>query len=86
MRACLIICDHAAVAGNKLYINGGGWNVHRRPGQLLIGLAVRLTAEWTESNRRMPLSVRLMTEDGQPVLQGDNPIEIKGSLEFGRPA
>lgn len=85
MRASLLICDHAALAGGKLYINGGGWTIHRRPGQMVIGLALRLWADWHEANRQMPIAIRLMDEDGQPVILNDKPVEIRGTLEFGRP-
>ena len=85
MRAALIICDHAAVADTKLYISGGGWDVHRRPGQVQMGLGIRFIADWNEANRPIKFVLRLVTEDGEPVAQGDKPVEISGTLEFGRP-
>ena len=86
MQAFLLLCDFAQVSQGKLYITGGGWNIHRRPGQMLIGLAVKLTADWNDANRPLDMVIRLVNEDGVPVAQGDKPLEIKGKVEFGRPA
>jgi len=86
VRGVLLLCDFAAAVQGKLYITGGGWSTHRRPGQMLIGLAVRIVAEWNDSNRQMDLEIRLVDQDGQPVLHNETPVEIKGKIVFGRPA
>jgi hypothetical protein len=86
MRAVLLLCDYAAAVQGKLYITGGGWNTHNRPGQMLIGLGLHVVADWNDTNRPIELAIRLVDQDGQPVTQSGHAVEIRGKMEFGRPA
>ena len=89
MRATLLLADHAVVADGKLYINGGGWSV-TGPGPMPSAIAVKLDVPWDRANRRLQLRLRLVDQDGDPVLlpspEGPQPVLIEGEAEIGRPA
>ena len=88
MRATLLLADHAVVADGKLYINGGGWSV-TGPTPTPSAIAVKLDVPWDRTNRRLQLRLRLIGQDGDPVLfpgpGGPQPVEITGDAEVGRP-
>jgi hypothetical protein len=88
VRATLLLADHAVVADGKLYINGGGWSV-TSPGAPS-AIAVKLDVPWDRTNERLQLRLRLVGQDGEPVVipgaNGPQAIEITGDAEVGRPA
>lgn len=88
MRATLLLCDHAVVAEGKLYISGAGWSV-TGPDPASSAIALKLDVPWDLTNQPIEIRLRLVTEDGAPVLQagpaGPSPIEVVARLEVGRP-
>lgn len=89
MKLTLILCDHVAAADGKLYVSGGGWNI-TGPEPSPSGIAVLIEVPWNQTNRKIPLRLRLLHEDGQPVMQptpvGPQPLQLEASIEVGRPA
>jgi hypothetical protein len=85
-----IVCDAAQVAGDKLYILGGGWTYiwPPTPGALTpMALAVHIAVPWALANRRLEIDVRLVTEDGEVVEQDElGEVRATGVIEAGRPA
>lgn len=79
----LIIADYAEVIGDKLYLQGGGWNrltVNSDfPVDRLIGLAVSFDVPWEDTNERHSVQVELTTADGGSLGKMD------GQFEVGRP-
>lgn len=88
MRATLLLCDHAAVAEGKLYISGAGWSV-TGPDPAPSAIALKLDVPWDLTNQPIEIHLRLVTQDGAPVLQGGPegpvPVEVSARLEVGRP-
>jgi hypothetical protein len=84
----MLLADHAVVAEGKLYINGAGWSV-TSPGAPS-AIAVKLDVPWDRTNERLQLRLRLVGQDGEPVIvqgqEGPQAIEITGDAEVGRPA
>src|SRR3989304_3950300 len=81
----LILADGAQVAGDKLYVLGGGWTVIwgkefplRHTGAIAVGVMVG----WDETNQRHSIEVPLLSEDGRQI--GDEPLVV-GDFEVGRP-
>lgn len=85
MRATMMLCDHAEVAGGKLFINGGGWNETNAPGGPY-GLALLIHVPWGLANTKQRLVVDLVTEDGEVVqLPSQLPVRAEIAIEVGRP-
>lgn len=84
MKVTILLADAAQAVGGKLYILGGGWSV-TGPDPTPSALAMKIEVPWTEANRRHELTVALLDADGNPVIIGDNPVEIRGEFEVGRP-
>jgi hypothetical protein len=87
VRATLLLADHAVVAEGKLYINGGGWSV--TTGGAPSAIAVKLDVPWDRTNQRLQLRLRLVGQDGEPVVvpgpEGPQPVVIAAEAEVGRP-
>jgi hypothetical protein len=82
MEAILLLCDHAAVAEGKLYINGAGWTWLKARTPAPVSLAILVRVGWDEAN----IQHSLMTEDGHPALNPDGePWKAEGFVEVGRP-
>lgn len=87
MEATLLLCDFAEEVGGKLYIMGGGWTRIVADQPVPMALAVKLEVPWDQANRKHSIKFLLLTEDGEPVMSGENkPIEVSGVVEAGRPA
>ncbi len=88
MRVTMLLCDHAAVAEGKLYINGGGWSV-RPAAPVPMFLALKVDVPWDRAGRPIAMELRLVDEDGHPVTQlapaGPTPVLVAAQLEVGRP-
>lgn len=89
MKVTMLLCDHAAVSEGKLYINGGGWSI-TGPGAVSMGIAILISVPWDRANTPVQFQLRLVQEDGAPVMQegplGPAPVELSGEFEVGRPA
>jgi hypothetical protein len=80
----LILADWAEIVGGKSYIQGGGWDrlnvANGFPHQRSIGIAVGIEVPWDATNRRYPLSIKVVNEDTRQDLFGAD-----GVIEAGRP-
>jgi len=87
MEAYLLLCDAAEVAGDKVFVLGGGW-VGRTSRMPNMAVVVLLDVPWDQANRRHDMELYLLDEDGNMVQMGDPPrdIRMQGSFEVGRPA
>ncbi len=91
------ICDHAQVAGGKLFISGAAINIfgvpagHPAPYGIGFALAGTVQVPWTATNQDHRLNFRVVTEDERtPVLAGGAelpPEGLGGEMVFnvGRP-
>jgi hypothetical protein len=80
----LILADGAQVAGDKLYVLGGGWTiVWARDFPVIHNAAVGvgMMVDWPETNQKHSVEVALVTGDGQSV---GEPL-VGGDFEVGRP-
>lgn len=80
----LVLADGAQVAGDKLYVLGGGWTVvwaREFPIVHPASLAIGLMVDWQETNEKHAIEVQLLDGDGESL--GD-PL-VKGDFEVGRP-
>lgn len=83
----MLLCDWAEQVNGKLYIMGGGWSVAIADRPIGIALAIRIAIPWDRTNVAHPVSIKLLTEDGEPVGDEDGkPIVMDGKVEVGRPA
>ena len=79
----LILADSAQAVDGKLYVLGGAWNMLRFPefpASLMVGIAVAIDVEWTETNARHHLDIHFEDADGHPM----DP-RIGADFEAGRP-
>src|SRR6266511_2962909 len=64
-----IICDSAASAEGKLYIQGGGWNILMSPvfpfSQPRIGVGAIVSVPYHATNKNHVLELRLEDQDGE---------------------
>ncbi|HXL89085.1 MAG TPA: hypothetical protein VN969_08900 [Streptosporangiaceae bacterium] len=88
MRVTMLLADHAQVADGKLFISGGGWSFCG-PGPVPCSVAVLFHVPWQHTDEKMAFSLRLVDEDGHPVLQpgprGPQPVQVDGLFEARRP-
>ena len=78
-----ILADGAQVAGGKLYILGGGWNiiwVKDFPTKHRMGVAVGIRVGWQQTNERHSFTLEVHAADGGLVQE-----IAKGEFEAGRP-
>jgi hypothetical protein len=88
MDVTMLLCDGAAESGGKLYVLGGGWSIVRQPRvPTQMALAIKMAIPWDETNRPHSIQAVLIDEDGSAVvpLGGDQPIQVDGEVEVGRP-
>ena len=89
MRVTMMLADHAQVAEGKLFISGGGWSLSG-PGPVTCGVALLFHIPWERTNRKTTFKLGLIDADGHSVTQqgpiGEQPIEVSGQFEVGRPA
>ncbi len=88
MKATLLLCDFAQVAGGKLTAVGAGWTFTSPVTTHAVGIL--LDVPWDQANVRMPWRLQLRDADGRTVLQegpqGPVPVQAVGEIEVGRPA
>lgn len=86
MKATMLLCDHAQVANEKLYVLGGGWTQVAFPDTPIpMALAVLIEVPWTSANEPHELQVELVDQDGDLVTFQDTPVKVVGQFEVGRP-
>lgn len=83
IHAHLMLADHAAAVGGKLYINGGGWDV-RPAAPVPWALALEIKVPWTDNNRTFPFEIELLDADEAPftVDTPDGPMAVKAGGEM----
>jgi len=78
----LMLADGAEAVNGKIYILGGGVERHLTkgfPAGLRADIAVGVLVDWSETNQRQALLVRVVDEDGKPVAT------IEAEFVAGRP-
>lgn len=88
MKVTFLLADSAQAVNGKLYILGGGWSVTGpQPGPS--ALALKIEVPWNEANRKHEWRATLEDQDGTavtvPTPAGDQPVEVGGEFEVGRP-
>jgi len=79
----VILADGAHVAGDKLYVLGGGWTIlwaAEFPTKHTAAIAVGAMVDWQETNHRHRIEIALLSEGkqlGEPL--------VGGEFEVGRP-
>ena len=67
---------------------GAGWSMTGSP-TAPQAVAVLMKVPWDRANQKLPMALRLLDADGQPVYlegpEGKQPVESRGELEVGRP-
>ena len=80
----LILADSVQVAGNKLYLIGGGWDVltvnTAFPHDQIIGIAASFAVPWNETNTPHLAEISIIDEDGNATMA-----KIGHQFEVGRP-
>ena len=80
----LILGDSAQVVGNKLFLQGGGWDrltINKAfPAEHAIGIAVAIKVPWDETNEKHEFELEIISEDGETINK------TSGIFESGRPA
>lgn len=80
----LLLSDGAQVAGDKLYLLGGGWSYVRPqqyPSNVPVAMSAGVLVPWNETNREHEFEVNIRNEDTKQVLA-----TLSGRFEQGRPA
>lgn len=89
MKVTMLLADAAQAVGGKLYILGGGWSI-TGPAPTPMAIALKIEVPWNESNTAHQLQLTLCDEDAHPVMvptpTGEQPFQIQGNFEVGRPA
>jgi len=80
----LILSDFAQIIGDKLYLQGGGWDKltinSSFPVEWNVGLAASFTVPWNETHQQTTVEIEVQTDDGASVAK------IEGQFKVGRPA
>jgi hypothetical protein len=81
-----VIANHAEAINGLLYLQGAGWTDTQQPigpggqpGIVHFGLAVSILVGWNETNRRFPLKLAVVHEDGAELAV------VHAQVEAGRP-
>jgi uncharacterized protein DUF6941 len=89
VKVTILLCDAAQAVAGKLYILGGGWSI-AGPGPVTMALAVKVEVPWDLGNRKYQFRLALVDADEKPITvptpNGDQPLQIGGEFEPGRPA
>lgn len=90
MRVTMMLADSAQAVAGKLYILGGGWSV-MGPAATPFAIVLKIEVPWDQANRRHKWHLRLLTEDGKPVMlpvpegEPQRALEMGSEFEVGRP-
>jgi hypothetical protein len=89
MKVTMLLADAAQAVEGKLYIIGGGWSI-TGPTPAPSAVALKVEVPWDEANTKHSFELSLLDADGKPVVvatpQGEQPIQLGGEFEVGRPA
>ncbi len=92
----VVLCNHAEVAENKLFLVGGGVNTcfvaPEPPHVITLGLGCVIHVPYHATNQAHTLKIVLLDEDGQPVtpyqpegMPEAPPFELTAPFNIGRP-
>jgi hypothetical protein len=92
----VMLCEHAEVADNKLFINGAGINLFwvgtAPPHVITFSLAAVVHVPYTATNQQHTLVATLVTQDGEQVhpalpagMDSPGPIRVEAAFNVGRP-
>jgi hypothetical protein len=88
VKITMMLADHVAAAGSKLYINGGGWSI-TGPGPTPGAIAMDVKVPWDQREREHKFRLELVDADGQPVLVptplGVEPLFVETTLQLQGP-
>jgi hypothetical protein len=88
IRVQLMLADYAQIAGGKLFVSGGAWNV-RAAAAGQISIAGTICTPWDLANRRHNLTLELIDEDDRAVVVptplGPQNYVMQAEFEVGRP-
>jgi hypothetical protein len=81
-----VVANHAEAINGLLYLVGAGWTditqpvgPNGQPSVMHFGMAVSILVGWNETNRRFPLDLKVVHEDG------DELFSVHAQVEAGRP-
>jgi hypothetical protein len=81
-----LVANHAEAINGLLYLQGAGWTdvkqpmqPNGQPGVVHCGMAVSILVGWNETNKRFPLKLAVVHEDGQEL------VAVQAQVEAGRP-
>lgn len=80
----LMLADGAQVAGDKLYVLGGGWSFIRAkalPANHAMAVALGILVGWMQTNRRHRFRIEVRDDDRDRSIA-----HVEGEFEQGRPA
>lgn len=84
----MLLADAAQAVEGKLYVLGGGWSI-TGPAPTPSAIALKIDVPWDQANKRHTFELSLLDADGNPVIiptpQGEQPVQISGEFEVGRP-
>lgn len=81
----LMLADGAEATNGKIYVLGGGIDRHyvpkdwKPPIQLRADIAVGILVDWTETNNKHGLLIKIVDEDDAEM------VKVEGEFETGRP-
>jgi hypothetical protein len=81
----LLMADAVQVSGGKLHVLGGGLSAIG-PDPQQAAVAVLMLIPWDRANIAHQWRLEVLDEDGVPVMAGDRPMGVSGTVEAGRPA
>jgi hypothetical protein len=88
MKVTMLLADAAQASEGKLYVLGAGWAIIG-PGPAPSAIAMLIEVPWDRANTRYPWKLELVDSDGVAVAvpgpMGEQPVEVGGELEVGRP-
>jgi hypothetical protein len=85
MDVTMLLCDRAQVAEGKLYVLGGGWNQAQDGAAFPVEVAILIEVPWDATNAKHGFMLKLVDDDGQQIEIEDNPVQVAGEFEVGRP-
>jgi hypothetical protein len=91
-----ILCNHAEVQNNLLYVSGGGIDRVGVPGNIPgpwninLAIGMNISVPWTETNKEHVVTVDLVDFDSHPVLipsgvETVSPLRVEMKFNVGRP-
>ncbi len=88
MKVTMLLADSAQTSGGKLYVLGGGWSIIG-PNPTPSAIAMLISVPWDQTNTKHVWRLELVDSDGvpanAPTAMGEQPVQLQGEFEVGRP-